>query len=227
MKRILFLVLNRPGWEGVNVRCIGAILLLVLVITMQGCLTLRQPSQKIDYYTLEYETLPLERGAKDLPLPSIIRLERFGIAPVYNTDRIIFRDQAFKRNTYSYHRWRRNPADLVTFFLGRDLRNSGRFRAVSSYNSNMPYTQRLEGVVDEFLEWDTDNGWNVVLSVNITLLDSSETDNTKKVIFQKQFSATKKCDEKHPTFVAKSMSLAMADVSKEICLTIITSLSEK
>ncbi|MCP5002757.1 MAG: hypothetical protein GY941_02220 [Planctomycetes bacterium] len=208
-------------------RRIGAILFLVLVLTMPGCLTLKQPGRKIEYYTLEYKTIPLELGPIDQPLSSVIRLERFDIAPVYNTDRIVFREQDFKRTNYSYHRWRRNPADLVTFFLGRDLRSSGWFRAVSTYNSTIPHTHRVEGAIDEFLEWDSDNGWNVVLSVDITLLDSRETDISKKVIFQKQFSTTKKCEEKHPTLVAQSMSLAMADISKEICLAIITTLSDK
>ncbi len=208
-------------------RRIGTVTLLILVITMQGCLTLKQPSKKIDYYTLEYETLPLDLGVIETPLSAIIRLERFAIAPIYNTDHIVFRDRNFKRTTYRYHRWRKNPADLVTFFLRRDLRNSGRLRAVSCYNSSMPYTHRVEGEIDEFLEWDSDNNWNVVLSMNIVLLDARETEISKKVIFQKQFSTTKKCEAKHPKFVAKAMSFAMADISKEICLTIIRSLSDK
>lgn len=126
-------------------RRIGTLLILVFVITLQGCLTLKQPSHKIDYYTLEYETLPFEQKGKDIPLSSILRLERFSIAPLYNTDRIIFRDRDFKRTSYRYHRWRNNPADLVTFYLGRDMRNSGRFQAVTSYNSSIPYTHKVEG----------------------------------------------------------------------------------
>ena len=212
--------------EGNILRLTGFFLLVALVVAMEGCLSLKQPSPIIEYYTLEYETLQPETVTKVAPLSAILRIERFGIAPDYNTDSIVYRDQEFKRTAYTYHRWRKNPADLVTFFLRRDLRNSGMFRAIIPHTSSIPYTHIVEGGIDEFLEWDTDDGWNVVVSVTVTLLDARETDMNKKVILQRQFSTKKKCDEEHPKFVVKAMSSAMAEISKEICIAFQMALSK-
>ena len=54
-------------------------------------------------------------------------MERFQVAPFYNTTNIIYKEASIKRNAYHYHKWRANPEDLVTYFLARDLRETGLF----------------------------------------------------------------------------------------------------
>ena len=203
------------------------IILMMFSMVLGGCVTLKQPSMKIEYYTLEYDALSPGEDTNLEPVQAVLRVERFGIAPVFNTDRIIFRDQDFKRTSYSYHKWKANPADMVAYFLSRDLRRSGLFTAVVPHVSVTPHTHIVEGFVDEFLELDSKDDWAAVLSVNVTLMTVGEPDISKKIIFQQRFSARKKCIDKLPEALAQAMSEAMAEVTKEICIAVHKALSGK
>jgi ABC-type uncharacterized transport system auxiliary subunit len=178
-----------------------------------GCVSLKQPSYKIHYLTLEYEPSP-EENLK--PLPYVLKVVRFGAAPLYNTTEMIYRDRPFKREGYTYHKWRTDPGDLVSFFLARDIQSSGLFKAVFSHESRLSAPYVLEGSVDEFLESDTGGAPRAILTVSTTLIAAGERDITKSVLFQKTFHAAKPCKEKSPKALAEAMSQAMAQVSQDI-----------
>jgi ABC-type uncharacterized transport system auxiliary subunit len=196
----------------------------IFALSMTACATMRQPSEKIDFYTLEYASPKLENLK---PIPATIRVERFPVAPMYNSTRIIYRDMAFKRDAYTYREWRANPGDLVTYFLARDLRESGLFEAVSPYGSRMEAQYVLEGSVDEFFESDTDKDWRAVLALSTTLMVDNEPDISKRIIFQKTFRSTKPCRQKNPMGVAQAMSEAMEEISGEIIRTVYDALEKR
>ena len=189
------------------------LLLLALLVSIYGCMNLKQPYRKIDYYTLEYDPPKLSLSS---PLSLTLRMERFTVAPTYNTSHMVFRDKSFKRNTYVYHQWRANPADLVAHFLYRDIRQSGLFKAVLPYSSNFTASYVLDGSVDEFFEWDTNGHWQAVLSLGITLMLDNEPDVSKQILFQKDYHTKEKCKRKNPQALAEAMSRAMAKLSKKI-----------
>lgn len=189
------------------------ILLLGLSFLFSACLNLKQPGKKIEFYTLEYDP-PKIAGLKSLPL--VIRVERFSVAPTYNTSQIIYRDGSFKRNAYVYYRWRANPGHLVTQFLNRDIKQSGLFKAVLSHESTFPSSYMLEGSVDEFFEWDMEEEWHGILSVSVTLVEENEPDISKRILFQKTYRTRKACNQKNPGALAEAMSRAMAQVSEKI-----------
>ncbi|MBW1743271.1 MAG: membrane integrity-associated transporter subunit PqiC [Deltaproteobacteria bacterium] len=196
---------------------------LILCLTLGACLSLKQPRTKVDFYTLEYDPPPLE---KTEPLPVIIRLQRFGVAPTYNTNRLIYRDDSFEREAYLYHKWRANPGDLVSYFIGRDLRQSGLFKGVLAYDSQSPASFMLEGFVDEFLEWDEGNVWHAVLTISITLMVDNEPDISKRILFQKTYHAKEPSSKKHPQELAAAMSQAMSKISREVTMDIYNHLKE-
>lgn len=200
-----------------------SVLLLGLCLPLGACLNLRQPSHKIDYYTLEYDP-PQISGVK--PLSVVVRIERFSVAPSYNTNRIIYRNSSFKRNAYVYHQWRASPADLVTHFLSRDMKQCNLFQAVLSYDSRFASSYVLEGSVDEFFEWDTDKTWKAVLSLTVLLMAEKEPDVSKKILFQKTYRVNELCKQKNPQAMAKAMSQAMAKVSEKITKDIYSLLSK-
>jgi ABC-type uncharacterized transport system auxiliary subunit len=187
--------------------------LAVVMFMLSGCMGAKGPPVRLDYYTLEYE-------APDAPLqeklPAVLRLERFTAAPEYETDRMVYRDSSNKRSAYYYHKWRAVPADLVTFFLKRDLAESGRFAGVLAPESGADHTHVLDGTVEEFLEWDGDASCEAVVTVNIVLLDPKATDATQLVLLQQRFTAREECEAKQPAFVARAMSRAMAQLSRNI-----------
>jgi ABC-type uncharacterized transport system auxiliary subunit len=185
---------------------------LVLVFGCASCTGLSRPSPKIEHYSLEYAP-PSTEGAQ---LPVAIRVERFSEAPLYDTRQIIYREKAFSREGYFYHRWRAMPADLVTYFLARDLKTSGLFVGVLPYDSRQPAAFSIEGSVDEFLESDEEESWEAVLSFSVTLSAAREPDISKRILFQKSYSATRPCKQKNPRALAEAMSEAMAQLSAEV-----------
>jgi cholesterol transport system auxiliary component len=195
------------------------VVIIFLTLILAGCLNLKQPRNKIEYYTLEYEPPAVQKRP---PVSSAVRIDRFAVSPIYDTNRIIYRDGSFKREAYVYYKWRANPGDVVTYFLRRDMQQSGLFKAVLTGESHLGSGFRLEGSVDEFLEWDKPNGWEALLSVSITLIQENEPDISKKILSQKTYTSTQPCREKIPIALAEAMSLAMSEISGQIMLDIYT-----
>ena len=184
-----------------------------LALILSACLDLKQPSNKIDYYSLEYEP---PRQSAPQSVAGAIKVEQFSVAPIYNTHKIIYRERSYQRAAYTYHKWRANPGETVTFFLARDMQQSQLFTAVLTRRSKFPYAYILEGSVDEFLESDSANGCQAVLALSIVLMAEKEPDTNKKIRFQKTYQTSKPCEKANPGTLAKAMSQAMSEISEKI-----------
>jgi len=195
----------------------SAIFIFVILLVILGCMSNQRSPVKIDYYTLEYE---LNKFDDLKPTPFVLHIERFSVAPVYNSSNIVYKTRQFKRDAYSYHKWRANPGDLVTSFLSRDLKNSLLFKAIFEPGSRFSSSHVISGTVDEFFEQDQKDSWTAVLSVSITLIKENETDISKRILFQKHYSIEKKCKQKNPRAIAEAMSKAMSGISKIIIIDI-------
>jgi cholesterol transport system auxiliary component len=184
-----------------------------LSLGLSACLDLKQPSNKIEYYSLEYEPPRFQ----DLqPVSNVISVELFDVSPIYNTRKIIYRDKSFKRAAYGYHRWHANPGEFVTHFLIRDMQQSRVFKAVVPGNRRFPGAAVLSGSVDEFLEADMPEGWQAVLSVSIILMAGQPADAVDRILFQKTYTVRKPCRQKNPRALAEAMSQAMSEASARI-----------
>lgn len=189
-------------------------LIILSALLVYGCLNLtQQPNKKINYYTLEYDP-PETANLKSLPF--VIYIERFNVAPLYDSNRIIYSQKKFKRNAYIYHKWIANPGDLVSYYLARDIKRSSLFSTAFSSNSSYSSTHIINGTVDEFFEQDDDKIWKAVLSINITLMSKDEPDISKSVLMQKRYRAIEPCSRKNPQALAEAMSKAMANISDRI-----------
>ena len=200
------------------------ILLMGLTLSLTACLDLKQPSNKIEYYSFEYDP---PRMADHQSVSHVVKVALFSVSPIYNTRKIIYRDDAYKRAAYDYHKWQANPAELVTYFLARDMRQSGLFEAVVTRSSQFPHTYVLGGSVDKFLESDTQAGWQADLSLNIILMSEHETDVSKKIIFQKSYHISKPCRQRNPRALAEAMSAAMSEASARIIHEVYSHLADR
>jgi cholesterol transport system auxiliary component len=88
--------------------------------------------------------------------------------------------------------------------------------AVIDSDSLLPATHLLEGTVDDFFEDDTENGWQAVLTLSLTLSTTRTGNADPRILMQRTYRARKACRAKNPQAVAEAMSLAMADVSKHV-----------
>ena len=199
-------------------------LFLSLPILFGACVSLKQPVNKIEYYTLEYPPPQMETLS---PLPHVIRMDRFTAAPPYNTTQIIYRDRSFKRNAYVYYRWHTHPGAIVTTLLNRDIKNSGLFKAVLDPESRFSSPYTIEGTVDEFFEWDTQNAWKAILTVSIILTEKNKNDINNRILFQKTYRKAEICQQKKPKAVAEAMSQALSKISEEMIKDVYDSLKDR
>jgi ABC-type uncharacterized transport system auxiliary subunit len=199
-------------------------LFLSLPILFGACVSLKQPVNKIEYYTLEY---PPPKIKTLHPLPHVIRMDRFTVAPPYNTSQIIYRDQSFKRNAYVYYRWQTNPGATVTTLLKRDIKNSGLFKAVLNPGSRFSSQYMIEGTVDEFFEWDAQNAWKAILTVSIILTEKNKNDIKNRILYQKTYRKAEICQQKKPKAVAEAMSQALSKISEEMIIDVYDCLKER
>lgn len=201
-----------------------AILFICVLVSLGGCAMFGSSSSKTDYYTLEYA--PPKLAALNA-LPFIIKIERFYASPLYSSEKISYRKNDFQTDDYNYNRWETNPANLIAYFLFRDIKQSGLFRGVFSHDTGFAATHSISGTVDEFFEDDRGKAWEAVLSLDIVLMAENEPDINKRILFQKKYSAKKECAKKNPKALAEAMSRAMSELSGQIISDVHKSLAGK
>jgi len=187
-------------------------LLLVLALGAAGCLG-QHPAVMVEQYTLEYPP-PRPDGAAALPVGLLV--ERFSLAADYSGQAMIYRPADFRRQAYQYHRWRANPADLVTDYLTRDLLSSGLLAGVFSHRQPSPARFRLQGGVREFLEMDGDGGSQAVVEVSLSLLDGDYPDLPRRLLFQRVYRQDAAMAEASAPALARGMSQAMDQLSQRL-----------
>jgi ABC-type uncharacterized transport system auxiliary subunit len=119
----------------------------LMVGLLSGCGAAR-PSK---YYQL---TVPADGGAveKADAVPVTLLLGQLMTSHLYREDRIVYGSGAEQLGTYEYHRWAEPPAEMIQEVLLRELRASGRYRAVHYRRSNVQGDFALRGHLYDFKE---------------------------------------------------------------------------
>jgi len=210
------------GDTTMNASAKASLFVMIAALLCSACASVGKPAPAVDYYTLEYA--PPVRANEPEAIPVAIKINRFQVSPLYNSNKIIYRDKPFARNEYYYQKWRANPGDTITYLLKRDLQHASFFKAIFGHEERFACDYSLEGSVDEFFEQDTPDFWEAVLSITIALIKENEPDVTKNVLFQKTYRARKPCRKKNPASLSEAMSLAMAQVSEHVIYDIVHAL---
>jgi len=187
----------------------------LFMVLISGCSLGAKPSYLVNQYTLEYPS-PFQKELASIN--ELVKVEQFSVAQTFNTLAMIYREGPNLRNVDPYNRWRIKPGEMATEYLVRDLRNSGLFRAVISYDHSGETRYLLEGQVDEFLDASEKDGRKAVLSLHVTFLDLKMRETAEKVIFQRDYKVVEPYTEKTPAALAQGMSRAMEKISRQIIL---------
>jgi ABC-type uncharacterized transport system auxiliary subunit len=198
--------------------------LMVILMLLFGCFSLKQAEQPVEYYTLEYDP-PDTRETSILPF--IIKFEPFSTSPVYDSNRISYKEQKFKRREYAYHKWRAVPGELVTAFLARDFARSSLFRAIILSESVPEYSYLISGQVEEFYQQSENVPWDAVLSIHVTLSSMMPDDLQNPTLFQKRYSCRERCPQQTPEGFVEAMSHAMKKLSAEVIQDVYAMLSAR
>jgi cholesterol transport system auxiliary component len=119
----------------------------LMVGLLSGCGATR-PSK---YYQL---TVPSDAGAaeKTDAVPVTLLLGALMTSHLYREDRIVYGNEGEQMGTYEYQRWAEPPAEMIQEVLLRELRASGRYRAVYYRRSNMQGDFAIRGHLYDFKE---------------------------------------------------------------------------
>ncbi|MCL6620498.1 MAG: PqiC family protein [Syntrophobacterales bacterium] len=183
-----------------------------LLLTAGAC---SRPPILVQRYVLEY---PAPAFPRQTPLPEAVKVQPFAAAEAINTTHMLYRPDAYQRQAYVYHQWRITPGPLVTDSLVRDLRHAGLFQAVFTEDSPDRARFRLEGGVTEMQEENHPAGWQAVLGLSVTLLDTNYPirEVSRRVMFQKSYRAVEPMPDQTPRGLAEALSRAMGRLSREI-----------
>ncbi len=178
-----------------------------------GCLGRTKAPFVMDQYTLDY---PAPAASVSQTAQETIRVERFAVAPAFNSTAMVVKKGQYRFDTYNYSRWRVNPADMLTGFVLRDITRAGIFKATYSYYDSDLSRYILEGYIDQFCESPEGSPGKALLSVRFTLVDTSQKNPVEQVVFQKQYAHSAAMNDRSPEGLAAALSEAMKDLSAKL-----------
>lgn len=162
---------------------------------LAGCGAAR-PSK---YYQL---TIPGEatQAADSAPLPVTLLIGPLRTSHLYREDQIVYSTGGENLGTYQYQRWAEPPAEMLRDIVLRDLRGSGRYRAVDILRSNSRGDYILYGHLYDFRELDHSS-----LTTRVTLdLELRET-KTGSTVWTHYYSHDEPADGKDINAVVASL----------------------
>lgn len=121
----------------------------LMVSFLWGCAA-GKPSK---YYqlTIPSTAIPAENTDR---VPITLVLGLMMTSHLYREDRIVFGNGGEELGTYEYQRWVEPPAEMIQDVLLRELRDSGRYRAVHFRRSNIQGDFAIRGRLYDFNEVD-------------------------------------------------------------------------
>jgi ABC-type uncharacterized transport system auxiliary subunit len=133
-------------------------LMLALLSALAGCGSARYPK----YYTLNLPSAP------DPPAPasrSSIAVREFQSPGYLRQGQIVYRSTPEEIGFYEYHRWAEDPRQTVTSAVIDDLRASGRFSTVSTYEGRSDSDYVFSGKLQKLEEMDDEDGVKVEVAL--------------------------------------------------------------
>lgn len=190
-----------------------ALILCFCIFTFEGCFGRTKTPYITEQYSFEYNTPSIVSEGR---IDASVKIERFSVNQSYSSQAMVYRALPYRLSVYNYSRWRTSPGDMVTDFLTRDFLASNIFAAVFSYRDLEGARFIVEGGIEEFLESFENDKWNAVLKVNVSFIDDSEKEITKRVIFQKRYYYKELLKEHSPDEFARGMSANMQRFSEQL-----------
>lgn len=125
----------------------AAFLLAIVALFLCACGAAR-PSK---YYQL---TIPGDAPARQTadPAPVTLLVGNLFASDLYREDRIVYSTAGEQMGAYEYERWAEPPTEMIQEVLLRELRSSGRYRAVFVHRSDTNGDFLLRGRLYDFKE---------------------------------------------------------------------------
>ncbi len=191
-----------------NIGLITAIIICTALLA--GCFGKTKPPYTMEQFTLDYAS---PKAGDRAPIDELLTVERFAIAPQFNSPSMMIRTGQYKFETYDYSRWFVNPADMLTGFVLRDITRSGLFKGTYSQYDTELSRYLLEGYIEDFGE--TADG-QARVSIRMTLIDTSRQNPVEQIIFQRQYAQSAPLADHSANGLAAALSSAMQELSARL-----------
>lgn len=125
----------------------GRMMAVLVVLGLTGC-GATHPSK---YYML---TVPGKQNTGQIadPIPATLLLSPLSASHLYREDRIVYSSNGQQMGTYEYQRWAGPPTEMIQEVLLRELRASGRYKAVYAQRSTANGDFLVRGRLYDFKE---------------------------------------------------------------------------
>jgi ABC-type uncharacterized transport system auxiliary subunit len=182
-----------------------------LIVLAGGCSL--KSREVIKYYSFDY---PPPSKESTVPIPETLMVYRFLLDPSVDMYSLVLSRSKGGEESIQSHRWRDNPADMVTELVLRDIQSSGLFEKVVDQASNSRYRYALEGTVRR-LRGVTGNGKVVAgIEAEATLTDFDAPRHTQKTIMQRSYNIETTSKDSTADAVVRALNSAVQEFSAKL-----------
>jgi ABC-type uncharacterized transport system auxiliary subunit len=163
------------------------------------------------YYLIDY---PISKESnKREPVYHIeLGVEKFEAAPLYQEERLVYRDSPYEGKYYHYHRWIASPEQMITEKVIEQLRASNLFEQVVSFPKYSQVDFVLHGTIKAFEEWDEGDKWYARVQISYELIKNA----ANQIVWQKTIEKKNIVPHKSPAEVVKGINRGVQQCVAEI-----------
>ncbi len=201
---------------------IAAVFTLGLIVVLAGC-ALRS-RESITYHVFDYPTPAREYKP---PIPDTLMVYRFLPASSVDTESLVVTRSSEAKQSATLHRWKEDPADMITDLVVRDLENSGLFEKTVDQLSTVRYRYALEATIRKLQGIITEDKAKALLEVKATLTDFEAPAGTEKYLLKKLYKIEVPSRDTTPNSIIKALDLAVKELSEGLQADIRVALESK
>ena len=160
------------------------------------------------YYRVDTESSGLTNNVQ---FQKSLEIAPFTADVLYQTDQIVYRNSPYQAQFYHYHRWIAPPQKLVTERVLQFYRDSNLFERVGRMSRNFPVQYVLHGNIVAFEEWDDNDTWYGIVTIQFRLLQAD----TQATVWEKTISEKAVSARKEPVAVVEAISKSLNKVVEQ------------
>jgi ABC-type uncharacterized transport system auxiliary subunit len=183
--------------------------LAALVVTACALIT----REAVMYHSFNY---PVPTRNRTAPAAGAIMVYRFLMGPSVDTQYLLVSQPAQEKKPVRYHRWSRNPADMITRLIERDLERSGLFEKAIDQASTAPYRYALEGEITDLRGIMTEEQTLAAVDAKVALIDFEAPIGSDKTRLERQYEIRYPCKSSKPADIVAGLNEAVGELSRKL-----------
>jgi ABC-type uncharacterized transport system auxiliary subunit len=189
----------------------GLGLLLILMFSIAGC-ALRS-GDAIKYYALDY---PGTGRKSSESVPDSLMVYQFLLGPGIDTYALVLAGPGREEKAQTGHRWRENPADMLTDLILRDLDQSRLFKRTVDQFSSAQYRYALEGTIRTLRGVVTDGSAYGQVEIEAMLTDFEAPRPTDKTVMKKVYKISVPSVDSSPAAIIGALNQTFKEFSQQL-----------